>query len=242
MPTTALEFLSLSSNAIGDEGLKGIAQGVRQNAYLRRLDLYFNKVSNAGVVALGDALGKGSALRMVHLDSNFVGDEGAASLAKALARGAPIGEMTLAYNRLTSEGASVLAAAAKASSSLHAFTIDHNQMAEGTEGAAAAKELAATDLKERAELAVWLVGVGLADFMGAEGPPLLSPYAEPVRALNVHTASGLLEHRHSSAEQLTVRCKELRAARHLSEVQRAKLVDAILQKVQEASASTHDEL
>ena len=41
----ALQFLSLSTNGIGDEGAIALAEGLKGNKALRRLDLYFNQVT-----------------------------------------------------------------------------------------------------------------------------------------------------------------------------------------------------
>ena len=41
---TGLRFLSLSSNAVSNDGASGLAEGLRVNSNLRRLDLYFNQV------------------------------------------------------------------------------------------------------------------------------------------------------------------------------------------------------
>merc|ERR1719230_1402650 len=101
-------------------------------------------------------------------------------------------------------------------------------MAEFSEGEASAKAFA-SELKERAALANWLVDVGLASFMGVEGPPLLSPFAAPVRALEAHTKSGLLALRHLSAKDLSAH----EALKSLDASQKEKLVGVLLQKVRE---------
>lgn len=222
---------------MGDKGLAGIAEGLRANHALRRLDLYFNKVGDDGAAALGEALTQSSVLRMLHLDSNLIGDVGAASLARALDRGAPLGELSLAYNRLRPGGADTVVSAAKASPSVHSFTVEHNQLIEGSAAEQAAKQLA-LELQQRGALARWLVDASLAEYMGEEGPPRLSPFARPVLELQAHTAGGLLALRHLDAQTLA----DHAALRPLDAVRREKLVRVLLEKVREAVATSHDEL
>lgn len=171
---------------------------------------------------------------MIHLDSNAIGDAGAIALAEALGRGAPVGELGLDYNRLRNAGAEAIAKAARASAAPHACSVDHNQMVDGT-GAAAAAELNA-EMRQRRALAAWLVEAELAQWLGATGPPLLSPFATPVRELQAHTSAGLLALRHTDEAQLAAHA----ALATLDAAQRGTLVRLLLRKVGEATA--HDEL
>ena len=68
----------------------------------------------------------------------------------------------------------------------HFAKIHHNHKVSGDAAEAAAK--LKVEMEERQTLAKWLVEEGLAEDAESEGgPPLLSPFAAPARALQLHT-------------------------------------------------------
>ena len=93
-------------------------------------------------------------------------------------------------------------------------------------------------MAERKQIATWLIDHDLIPdgLHSADGPPLSSPFAPAVAALNVHTEDGLLALRHEDATSLVKR-PELAS---LGPEQRELLVARILSSVKLATA--HDEL
>lgn len=181
-----LTHLQLSSNAVGDVGAKGLANGLRANYGLRRLDLYFNLVGEEGASAIADALHENRQLRILHLDTNHVGDAAAKRFASALDANEKLAELTLTYNQMNNEGIHALVDAAWRHRAMHALKIHHNHKVSGDAAEAAAK--LKVEMEERQTLAKWLVEEGLAEDAESEGgPPLLSPFAAPARALQLHT-------------------------------------------------------
>ena len=79
--------LSLSlepSHRPGDAGAAAIAEALKTNTTLERLELSGNAVDAAGAAALAEALASSSSLKVLHLSDNYVGAAGALSLAAAL--------------------------------------------------------------------------------------------------------------------------------------------------------------
>jgi len=248
-----LEVLSLSSNGVGDAGAKALAAGLRNNRALRRLDLYFNLVSDAGVQALADALTVNRALRILHIDTNSVGEAGGLALARALMppergllsglMGGPpppsppaLAELTMMYNHLTDAAAKALVATARANKMMHKFDITHNHGLH-PDSKMLVEEMM-DELKPRNDLAAWLVHHGLVPggWHTVSGPPLASPFAQPVSALRAHTKEGLLALRHEDVPSIASR-PELRS---LQEDERTKLAALLIDLVSKATA--HDEL
>ena len=88
----SLEVLDLSSNEIGDEGLRHLSDALARGAApaLKDLTVWGNKIGDEGIRHLADALVRGAApaLEELYLERNQIGDEGVRHLGDALARSA----------------------------------------------------------------------------------------------------------------------------------------------------------
>ena len=69
-PLCALDSVNLSSNPLGDDGLRQISEGITINRSLSSLDLSSVQGGGDGVLAVGDALLKNTTLLVVNLVSN----------------------------------------------------------------------------------------------------------------------------------------------------------------------------
>jgi hypothetical protein len=70
-----------------DVGAAALAEALKTNATLRRLDLRANEIGGDGALALGLMLGQNCTLRVLQLSTNNLGVTGAKQLAKSLNRG-----------------------------------------------------------------------------------------------------------------------------------------------------------
>ena len=138
------------------------------------------------------------------------------------------------YNRVGNEGADALIEAARASTWVHRLRLEHNRRVWGdTE---TRRDAFAAELREREALATWLVESGLAEWLGDDGPPLLSPYAAVVRELGAQRVEGLLALASLSEAQL----RSHAALAPLSSAHREALVAVLLSKARALAAK--DEL
>lgn len=199
----ALQFLSLSTNGIGDEGAIGLAEGLKKNKALRRLDLYFNLISDKGAMAFAEALSVNRGLNSLHIDTNAIGEAGGLALAKAI-RGTPatvwqpvvqpafLGELTLMYNQLTNVAADAIMDAAKHNTHIHNLALDSNHQMH-SEVKERWNNEHVNHFEDRHAIANWLVRTKLVSHKHHhdDGPPLASPYAKVVKALNAHTPDAL---------------------------------------------------
>ena len=184
LENSALEFLALSNNGVGDEGAKGLAKGLRGNTGLRRLDLYFNMVGDEGTMAIAEALSVNRGLRTLHIDTNRVSEDGGLALARAIrggllgGSGAMLGELTLAYNQLSNVAIDAFISAAKRNQLIHKLTIDHNHMVHGV-----SKQDVCTACREPAALAapstVLVAGPYPRPYPGLYPGPYPRPYPGP---------------------------------------------------------------
>jgi serine/threonine protein kinase/Ran GTPase-activating protein (RanGAP) involved in mRNA processing and transport len=95
-----LEALDCNDNCLGDPGAMSMAQELRMNFFLTRLDLCNNGVDNAGAVALSEALKVNKRLLSLNMDSNTIGAVGGIALAKALAENSTLTTLSLYKNNV----------------------------------------------------------------------------------------------------------------------------------------------
>jgi NLR family CARD domain-containing protein 3 len=95
---TTLAKLGLSRNrSIGDGGVVAIANALKFNTSLTKLDLRNNRIRDGGAAALGEALKVNTSLTELNLHNNSIADGGASSLLKVLTKY----NTTLRYLNLT---------------------------------------------------------------------------------------------------------------------------------------------
>uniref|UniRef100_A0A0G4HKE0 Uncharacterized protein n=1 Tax=Chromera velia CCMP2878 TaxID=1169474 RepID=A0A0G4HKE0_9ALVE len=136
----SLQTLNLSTNKIGDEGAKALAEALRARALpsLQSLNLSTNKIGDEGVKALAKVLKQTTLpfLQSLDLSDNEIGAEGAKFLAEALKVETfpSLQSLELEHNRIRAEGATALAAALKEVTlpSLQSLNLYYNQI--GDEG------------------------------------------------------------------------------------------------------------
>ena len=76
--------MSLTSNNIGDSGAAAIAEALKNDSAVVRLDLSGNSIGGSGAAAVAEALKSSTVLTDLILNNNSIGDIGAAAVAEAL--------------------------------------------------------------------------------------------------------------------------------------------------------------
>ena len=88
----------------GDAGAAAIAEALKTNTTLERLELSGNAVDADGAAALADALASSTSLKILNLSDNYIGAAGALSLASALRQNQSLVELRARANELGDEG------------------------------------------------------------------------------------------------------------------------------------------
>ena len=115
---TTVTKLDLSRNFIGDSGAAGLAEALKSNTTLTVLNMSNNDIGDAGAAGLAEALKSNTTLTDLDLSSNAIGAAGAAGLAKSLQSNATLTKLDLSLNFVGAAGAAGLAEALKSRTAL----------------------------------------------------------------------------------------------------------------------------
>lgn len=137
--TTKLQQLHLGGNALGDEGLRVLAN-VLPTLSLDMVALRYNDIGPGGAAVLSELILGGCSWNILYMEGNPLGDEGAKAMAKSLAN---LKEVYLGQTRIGIEGAKALATEVLSSESrLQKLYLEGNDLQD--EGARAFWELLET--------------------------------------------------------------------------------------------------
>jgi Ran GTPase-activating protein (RanGAP) involved in mRNA processing and transport len=145
-----VEVLSLTGRMLGEAAVAvRVAEAMKKNARLKKLQLDNNRIDDAAMIELADAMCGHGGLQSLDLDYNYISDKGAAAIAKVLVQQeTSMREIHLRYNRIGKAGAFVLAKALWRNKSLESLSLHGNTQIGAAGGAEFAKALAAnTHLK-----------------------------------------------------------------------------------------------
>mmetsp|Transcript_15871 Transcript_15871/g.20336 ORF Transcript_15871/g.20336 Transcript_15871/m.20336 type:complete len:822 (+) Transcript_15871:462-2927(+) len=123
---TSIIMIILSTNDIGNGGVKSIADALKGNTSLTSLNLSTNEIGNGGAKSLADALKVNTTLASLNLKENQIGNEGATFLANALKVNTSLASLNLRYTQISDEGAKSLADALEANTSLTELSVPAN--------------------------------------------------------------------------------------------------------------------
>ena len=123
-----LTNLVLSANDLMDEGAKFVADIVKHNSILLKLDISHNAIGNVGVGMIGKALSHNSTLVSLSLDNNSFLNQGVADFVSK-AEAVHVKKLSFSGNHLTEGIGSCLKALALASTSLTKLHTDQTFLA-----------------------------------------------------------------------------------------------------------------
>ena len=96
--------LNLSSNNIGDDGAKMIADALKVNHSLKTMSLIGNIIGDDGAKFIADALKDNHCLKMLLLSNNSICDDGAKMIADAMNVNHSLRTLVLSDNKISSDG------------------------------------------------------------------------------------------------------------------------------------------
>ena len=133
-----LKRIDLTYNQIGNAGAQALAEAIKGNKTLKRIDLTYNKISDAGALALAEAIQVNNTVTEMIVDRNSIGDDGARSLAQAIQTNHVMSALHLDRNNIGDAGAQALAEAVRVNQTLTALFLSRNNI--GDAGAQALAE------------------------------------------------------------------------------------------------------
>jgi Ran GTPase-activating protein (RanGAP) involved in mRNA processing and transport len=125
-----VEKLNLKRCAIGDEGAIAIAEALKVNNTLKEIILIQNNFNAKGVVALAAALEINKSIMTMNLMGNYIYDEGAKAIAKALRVNKHLEALNLGAGDIQDEGAKAIAKALEVNKHLKELDLRNNVLQE----------------------------------------------------------------------------------------------------------------
>jgi hypothetical protein len=122
--------LSLAYASISDEGVGEIAKFVRDNPFVKYLDLRGNNIQAKGAIALANGIKLNRSLRSLNLKWNSVGKDatGVSALSDALKSNLTIGHVDLRNNRINNIGAKHIGDMLKANTTITHLDVSWNDL------------------------------------------------------------------------------------------------------------------
>ena len=133
-----LHTLNIHSNHIGEDGAKYLADGIKHCSMLHTLDIGSNSICYNGIKDLANVFKDCSKLHTLNIHSNHIGEDGAKYLADGIKHCSMLHTLDIGSNRIGDNGMKDLANVFKDCSKLHTLDINSNHI-----GADGAKYLAA---------------------------------------------------------------------------------------------------
>jgi hypothetical protein len=114
-----------------DEEIIGLADELHGNTELSALSISSNAIKDQGAIALAEFIHGNQVLNEVNLQGNLISDEGALALAKAISSDCAVTVLNMQYNQLTDAGGEALMEVLKSNeTSLDELFLEHNQISE----------------------------------------------------------------------------------------------------------------
>jgi Ran GTPase-activating protein (RanGAP) involved in mRNA processing and transport len=99
--------------AIVSEGARWIAEAIKRNLTIEKIDLWKNRIGDKRVECIAEAIKGNSGLKEIELGNNNIGDQGAKFLAEAITENNSLKMLDLGYNSIRDRGARWLFEASK---------------------------------------------------------------------------------------------------------------------------------
>ena len=145
---SALEYLSLAQNQLGDEGCKTIATGLANNTRLQVLTLAETNIQDDGCLELANVLAENRvSLTRLNLSDNKVTNVGCLALAEALRNNTKLKSLSLFNNRIGNVGVAGLANVLQATNrTLEQLNLAGNQQIDGSSPFEALEQMLAENM------------------------------------------------------------------------------------------------
>ena len=127
-------YTELMCSGLSLENIQDLAEALKVNTSINRVDISFGKIGAAGAVSIAEALKVNKSIISIDLRDNEIGDVGAASIAEALKVNKSIIRVYLGINEIGDVGAAYIADALKVNRRITMLDLEGNQIRD--EGAA----------------------------------------------------------------------------------------------------------
>ena len=122
---TSVKSLSISNNAIYQESSNDIADFIRNNPSLSKLNISHNNIST-GVVCIANAVSKINSIKSLDISRNFITDDCIEDTVSALAQCLTLEELNISHNLLTFTGIIKVAEGFRGQHSLKNLNVSNN--------------------------------------------------------------------------------------------------------------------
>ena len=127
-----LTKLDLSLNKIDDAGVAALAEAISINSTLGELNLSLNQIEDCGAAALAGAIKRNSTLTVLYLSGNKIGDSGGSALAEAIQKNCTLMKLNLSWNGIGDPVGAPLAEAIKTNSTIRELNLCGNQIGDAS--------------------------------------------------------------------------------------------------------------
>ena len=123
-----LEYLNISDNKIGDNGIVHIATALQKNTTMKELDVHKCSISDVGAKSLAEAIAGNTSIRLLNISDNKIGDNGIVHIATALQKNTTMKELDVHKCSISDVGAQSLAEAIAGNTRLEYLNISDNKI------------------------------------------------------------------------------------------------------------------
>ena len=127
-----LTKLDLSLNKIDDAGVAALAEAISINSTLGELNLSLNQIEDYGAAALAGAIKRNSTFTVLYLSGNKIGDSGGSALAEAIQKNCTLTKLNLSWNGIGDAVGAPLAEAIEANSTIRELNLCGNQIGDAS--------------------------------------------------------------------------------------------------------------
>ena len=123
-----LQKLNISNNWILDHGAIAISNSLKNNISLQEFDMSSNKITSEGAKYIAEAIQVNTTLKKLDLSSNALSNDGAAIISNSLQFNISLQELNISMNKITSKGAKYIAEAIQVNKTLKKLDLSHNAL------------------------------------------------------------------------------------------------------------------
>ena len=125
-----LKKLDIGVNSISDDGAAAISDSLKYNNSLHELDMSCNKITSEGAKKIAEAIKVNTTLKILRISSNTISDDGVAAISDGLKYNNSLQELNIRNNKITSEGAEKVAEAIRMNTTLKILIISDNRLSD----------------------------------------------------------------------------------------------------------------
>ena len=123
-----IDLNSCINKKFNNEGAIKIAEAIKVNKILQKLDISYNNISDNGAAAISDALKSNNSLQILDMSCNKITSEGAKLIAVAIKVNKTLQKLDIRWNNISDDGIAAISDALKSNNSLQILNMSHNEI------------------------------------------------------------------------------------------------------------------